>query len=298
MGKPQSIVPRVSVIIPTKNRATDLAKTIDSLLLQTILPAELILVDQSSEKAFQNLLPIPLKYIHAPGLGGAAEARNVAMDKATGDIWLFLDDDVVLESTFIEQLLNAYQVGVAGVSGVVTNYCPPPLFQRFWETTFMRGPFHDDRQDVYYKAKKLRNSDPIRVRQFGAGLMSFRASVVRDLRFDSNLKGASPGEDIDFCARLPNESLLLMTPQAGLIHNRSLHERRPVHWLRIHAQVSSYMRDRHWREGLWHSIWYFWLNVGYALAATLSCLKNKSLAPWHSWREGAQTGKTLARGNK
>jgi GT2 family glycosyltransferase len=297
MGKAQSTVLRVSVIIATKNRASDLAKMIDSLLKQTILPAELILVDQSRERTFQDQIPIRLKYIHAPELGGAAEARNVAMNKAREDIWLFLDDDVVLEPTFIEELLNAYHAGVAGVSGVVTNYCPPPLFQRLWEAVFMRGPFHDDRQSVYRNAKKLRNSEPIRVQQFGAGLMSFRASVVQNLRFDSNLKGASTGEDIDFCARLPKGSVLLMAPRAGLIHNRSPHERRPVHWLRIHAQVSRYMRERNWHEELWQSIWYYWLNAGYVLAAVLSCLKNKSSAPWRSWREGVEAGKILARGN-
>ncbi|WP_169703136.1 glycosyltransferase family A protein [Candidatus Kuenenia stuttgartensis] len=36
-----------SIIVPTCNRQNDLAKLIDSILLQTVLPLKVIIVDQS-----------------------------------------------------------------------------------------------------------------------------------------------------------------------------------------------------------------------------------------------------------
>lgn len=285
----------VSVIIPTKDRATDLTRTIDTLLQQTVQPLELILTDQSVEPTFTRNIMIPVIRIHDPTLSGASVARNVAMDRARGDVWLFLDDDVLLEPNFIEEILKAYDSNVAGVSGIITNYSTPALKQRLWETVFQRGPFHDERQSIYRNVGRLRDLEPIRVRQFGGGLMSFRASAICGHRFDANLKGASPGEDIDFCAGLPQETVLVITPRARLIHNRSPQSRDSTHWITVLAQVTSYMRERHWKRGIWNNLCYAWLNVGYAALAAFSSPRRGS-APWKAWREGIRRGKRIAHG--
>jgi GT2 family glycosyltransferase len=286
----------VSVIIPTKNRAADLARTIETLLQQTIQPLELVIVDQSPAPTFTQEITIPIVCIHDPTLSGLTAARNASMKVARGDIWLFLDDDVLLEPDFIEEILKAYDSNVTGVSGIITNYSVPPLKQRLWESLFQLGPFRDERQTIYRKAAALREAPPLRVRQFGGGLMSFRASAIRDHRFDPNLTGASPGEDIDFCAGLPKESILLITPRARLIHNRTPESRDPTHWITVVAQVASYMRERHWKRGIWNNLCYAWLNAGYALAAAFSSLKQRSTAPWKSWRQGIRRGKQIALG--
>jgi GT2 family glycosyltransferase len=286
--------PSVSAIIPTKNRAQDLEITIESLLRQTRLPDELILVDQSPETSFTKPISIPIHYMHDPGLSGLTAARNAAMKVARGDIWLFMDDDVVLEPTFLEEILAAYRPDVTGISGIITNYKRPPLGHLLWESIFMRGPFLDDRQRVYWNAAQIRDAAPIRVRQFTGALMSFKADAIRESQFDINLTGACPGEDLDFCASLPNGSILLIAPKARLVHKRSPEGRSSVHWLALHAQVSYYMRERHWRHGIRSNVYFFWLNVGYMLAASLSSLKRVSPQPWRAWRDGARKGIALA----
>jgi len=215
------------------------------------------------------------------------------MELAQGEIWLFLDDDVFLEPNFIEEILKTYDVRVAGVSGIITNYSTPPLRQRLWERIFQTGPFRDERQAIYRNAGWLRESRPLRVRQFGGGLMSFRASATRGKRFDTNLTGPCPGEDIEFCAGFGKDDVLLITPRARLVHNRSPENRDSVHWLSVHAQVSYYMYERHWRRGIWNRVCYLWLNAGYAILTAYSCLKGRSVAPWRAWREGAQAGRDL-----
>lgn len=284
----------VSVIIPTKNRAADLTRTIETLLQQTVQPLELIIVDQSPALTFTRQIPIPIVCIHDPTLSGLTAARNASMKVARGDIWLFLDDDVLLEPDFIEEILKAYDTNVTGVSGIITNYSVPPLKQRLWEALFQLGPYRDERQTIYRKSASLQGAKPIRVRQFGGGLMSFRASAICGHRFDTNLTGASPGEDIDFCAGLPKSSVLLITPRARLIHNRSPESRDPTHWVSVVAQVTSYMRERHWKRGVRNNLCYAWLNAGYALATSLSSLKQGSPLPWRAWRDGIHRGKVIA----
>lgn len=284
---------RVSVIIPTKNRAADLERTIDTLLMQTVKPFELVLVDQSAQPSFTKNISIPVRYIHDPSLSGLTAARNAAMAQAQGDIWLFLDDDVLLEANFIEEVLKAYREGVIGVSGIITNYSVPPLRQRLWERTFQHGPFHDDRQSVYRGLKRYSQFPSVPVRFLGGGLMSFRAEAIRAQRFDTNLTGACPGEDIDFCAGLPKGSTLLIAPRARLIHNRSAENRNDVHWLSVTSQVSYYMRERHWKGGLWNNFCFAWLKVGYAVLASYSFLRTGSKEAWLAWRKGAKAGKAL-----
>src|SRR5690242_13276042 len=80
----------VSVIIPTKNRAADLARTIETLLQQTVQPLELIIVDQSPAPTFTRKIAISVVCIHDPTLSGLTAARNASMKVARGDIWLFL----------------------------------------------------------------------------------------------------------------------------------------------------------------------------------------------------------------
>jgi GT2 family glycosyltransferase len=283
---------RISVIIPTKNRWTSLEETIHTLLAQTRLADELIIVDQSRTSSLLETSSLPLKYIYNPEITGLTQARNEGMKQATGDFWLFLDDDVVLEPDFIEKLLAAYAPGVTGVSGIITNYSALPIMQRIWTSIFQLGPFQDRRQAIYCDAERLAGSASIKVPGLGGGLMSFRANEIRGMWFDENLHGACFAEDIDFCARLPRNSLVI-APQARLVHKRSPEGRNPVQWLDLHAQGANYMRQRHWRSGFWNNLCFAWLNVGYGLAATLSSIRRISLEPWNAWKQGARRGRSL-----
>jgi GT2 family glycosyltransferase len=284
----------ISVIIPTKNRPDDLAQTLESLLAQTRIPDEIEIVDQSTFPSFDpEGFPIALNYIHAPEVSGAAVARNVAMDRATGDLWVFLDDDVILEPQYIEEIVRAYTPEIVGVSGIVTNYSVPPVSHRIFEKLFVKGPFSDDRQPIYWRAASLRGGSLQRVKQFTGALMSFRASAVRNLRFDPNLTGGSLAEDIDFCARLPRGSKLVIAPDARLIHKRSAVGRLTDHWLDAHSQSSSYMRHRNWHRGWGDDLAFAWLQIGYAFIATVGTMKRRSLGPFRSWKRGAARGRSL-----
>lgn len=285
----------ISVIIPTKNRAGDLRRALESVLTQTHRPDEIVIIDQSSVPVLDSKdIPIPAVYIHDPKLSGLTHARNVAMERARGDIWLFLDDDVILEPDFVKELLAGYSPGVAGVSGVITNYSRPGRMRRLFETVFVNGPFRDERQPVYWRANTGRAGIPQRVKELGGGLMSFRSECVRHMHFDTNLTGGCLAEDIDFCARLPRNSVLLITPNARLVHRRSEVGRVSAHWLDAHSQSSSYMRNRHWHRGLKDDASFAWLQVGYVVMAALGSLKRGSLAPFRAWRVGAARGKSLA----
>ena len=299
----------ISVIIPTKNRPGDLKLTVETLLAQTMLPDEIVVIDQSSgdesRRAICALLSeaLPdntrprLNYVHDPSITGLAQARNRAMQIVDCAILLFLDDDVSLEADFIEELLSVYRrfPSAAGVSGIVTNYSLPPWPARAWRSLFVRGPFQDDRQPVYWNSSRLRASDPVPVSRFGGGLMSFRADAIGDARFDENLSGVSDGEDVDFCSHLKPGSLLLITPKARLVHNQSPCGRSQKHWTSREAKSNHYLYYRNWQSGVFNRLVFCWLNLGYALIASFASLRRGSLVPWRDLLEGMREGRKVGK---
>jgi GT2 family glycosyltransferase len=301
----------LTVIIPTRNRPGDLRAAVNTLLMQTVLPCETIIVDQSprddSERAIAELFAgasdrareqVALKYIRDPEISGLATARNEALRHSHGDVVLFLDDDVELEADFVEALLRAYAENpeVAGVSGIVTNYLPKPLLGRLWNRIFVIGPFYDDRQAIYYRADRLRHSEPLRVTRFTGALMSFRSSAMRDARFDANLRGASEGEDVDFCMHLGPTAKLVIHPGARLVHKVSPAGRVSEQWIGAVARGNAYLYYRNWNSGLKNRVCFFWLRVGYSLLALASSARRRSLTPWRTLRNALRQGRQLGKG--
>ena len=99
--------PRVSVIIPTFNRAWAVGKAIDSVLAQDYPNVELIVVDDGSIDQTGAMLSAykgALLSIHQPNQGVSA-ARNRGVTAAAGDLIAFLDsDDYWLPGKLSEQV--------------------------------------------------------------------------------------------------------------------------------------------------------------------------------------------------
>jgi GT2 family glycosyltransferase len=300
----------VSVLIPTKNRAEDLALATRSLLRQTSLPEELVILDQSADDFGQHLVEqefagvpsrvrnsVRLRYISDPSVPGTAAARNALLDAATGECVLFIDDDSYLEPDFIEEMLKCYakHPEIVGISGIITNYPRPKWTARLWPSVFARGPFHDERQPIYWNADKLRGTEPLRVRKFTGASMSFRSEVIEGLRFNEALVGASREEDVDLCAEL-EDRVLVIEPAARLVHNKSPINRARSHWLTEHAQSAYYLYRRHWHRTTWNRLCFLWLRFGYFLVVPVACARRLTLEPWRAFCSGRQRALELTSG--
>lgn len=90
---------RVSVLVPTFNRANYITECLDSLLAQTMPALEIIVVDDGSEDETAEVLKRygeRIRYIRKEN-GGKPTAVNLGLTLAQGElIWVFDDDDVAL----------------------------------------------------------------------------------------------------------------------------------------------------------------------------------------------------------
>jgi glycosyltransferase involved in cell wall biosynthesis len=85
----------ISVIIPTYNRAHVLARAIESVLAQTLKPAEIIVIDDGSEDGTAQLVRSRFpecRYVYQENRGVSC-ARNEGIQMARGDWLAFLDSD-------------------------------------------------------------------------------------------------------------------------------------------------------------------------------------------------------------
>ncbi len=113
---------KVSVVIITRNEQVYIKDLLDSLVTQTVLPHEIIVVDAESDDNTQQIVRKYMRkydfiklYIE-PGTRG--EGRNYGGLKATGDIIAFIDADCIANSFWIQELIEGMKEAdvVAGQS--------------------------------------------------------------------------------------------------------------------------------------------------------------------------------------
>lgn len=137
---------RISLIIPTRNRATILDQTLNNLIdISKDLNAEIVIVDGNSSDNTQEVVEMhrkvsttPIKYYKSEKRDGSSAACNTGVTLSDGDIVLWLGDDMTLpNSEVIKILLDDFQkfpdVSVIGGKRIETHHhkVDPPFYLRF-----------------------------------------------------------------------------------------------------------------------------------------------------------------------
>ncbi|MFH1193419.1 MAG: glycosyltransferase family A protein [bacterium] len=135
----------ISVIIPLHNKRSMIARTINSILNQTLKDLEIIVVNDGSTDDSLSVVPtlssvipakagIQMKIISGLGHFGANWARNYGAHLAQGEYLFFCDADIILKSYALEYLKNALDKNLKASYA----YCS---FQLGWKKMLSR-PFN------------------------------------------------------------------------------------------------------------------------------------------------------------
>lgn len=240
----------ITVIVPTKNRPLDLIKAINSIYSQTRLPDECIIIDQSlvvdSYDAILSLAAgfksIRLDYLCDSSIEGLVEAKQIAVKRSTGNIILFLEDDIVLSRDYIEKIEDGFlsNPSMVGCCGVITNQPNKSLFYKFLFTLFHRGIFRDIRFGLngkYFKSEKAY----VQSSMLSGGTSAWRRDIFDRIPFDSR-NGFHMYEDVDFSTRVYDayEGQLFINTHARLEH----------YWSPINRQILGPKQARKTRESI------------------------------------------------
>lgn len=110
--------PKVSVIIPCYNRAAVVAETIQCVLKQSLIPHEVIAVDDGSTDRTLEVLNsfAPQVKVLSQKNSGASSARNLGFSQATGEYIWFMDSDDLASLNKLEAQVKALEQNSADIA--------------------------------------------------------------------------------------------------------------------------------------------------------------------------------------
>lgn len=270
----------VSVVIPTCDREKSLKLLLDSILQQTKLPKEVIIVDDGDDFKTHDLTKqqrkcfsdkgIRLKYLRNLKEKSVSIVRNFGAMQAKEEIILFLDDDIILDKQYIEKILEVYKTypNAIGVQGLITNVPMSSKLLNILNKIFFGNHLEKSQCRILpsgyttYPYPKL--SKVINCQWFSGCNQSYRRGIFKIQRFDENLKRLSSGEDMDFSYKIfkkhPNS--LYLTPNAKLLHNYSLTSL-PDHLLIYNRTINGfYFFYKNIEQTLLNKLIFIWCNIG------------------------------------
>jgi glycosyltransferase involved in cell wall biosynthesis len=119
-------MPKVSVVIPTYNRAGTIARAVSSVLEQSYQDIEVIVVDDASndntEEVVRSFGDDRIRYVrHAANKGGGA-ARNTGIRAAKGEYIAFQDSDDEWLPGKLEKQIEVFEEAPAALGVVYTGF--------------------------------------------------------------------------------------------------------------------------------------------------------------------------------
>ncbi|MDO5981675.1 glycosyltransferase family 2 protein [Flavivirga spongiicola] len=187
----------VDVIIPTIGRKKYLYDVLKDLKKQTIIPKNVIIVEQNPDKNSESELDYlltetwPFKIKHTfTNITGVCNARNLGLPKVESE-WVFLaDDDIRFENNLFEASFK--KIETLGIS--VLNYlCLQP-----------------HQQQTYFNTSQTI--------VFGSGSSMVKTSIIKNLKFDMVYEFGF-GEDSDFGMQVRNKGTdVIFIPDIKITH--------------------------------------------------------------------------------
>lgn len=235
----------ISAIVPTIGRANSLRALLESLAAQKYPVDEVIVADASSDSETATV-SADLKWNDAGLLvkhikvypPNAVRQRQAAINIATGDLLLFLDDDVVLESDCVASLLDLMKTNpdVVGVTADFNNQTwPEPT--KVWQLylRYALGLGHGEWQGRVIGPLLRFGYNPVPVSPRPMEWLGTGNSLVRRAAYDQAggfseffLRRCTFNEDIDLSLKLSRIGSILFCPAARMSHHHAPRGRPPA----------------------------------------------------------------------
>jgi nucleoside-diphosphate-sugar epimerase/GT2 family glycosyltransferase len=226
----------LALVIPTRNRAPALRRTLESLAAQSTQPAQVIIVDGSENTATRCLcletsIPGLISAVswYAAKTVGAASQRNQGVRMCSQPAIGFIDDDVLFEPMCIAFLWRALDsdLRLGGVNAMITNqrYVSPGRMSRFVfrlmagrvESTYagrVLGPavnlLPEDRDDL---------PEIVPVEWLNLGCTLYRREALPDPPFPGHFTGYSMMEDLTLSLTVGKRWKLANARTARIYHD-------------------------------------------------------------------------------
>ncbi|MBE2220666.1 MAG: glycosyltransferase [Anaerolineae bacterium] len=246
----------MTVIIPTKNRKELLIEVLDRLLSQAYKleeKVEIIVIDDGSTNDVRTTLEENLllhcekgavHYFYQDAKGPAA-ARNLGVKKATGEIVLFIGDDILPLEGFLKQHLLAHfdehpeeNIAILGLADIAPEFCDSP-FTDWWR-----------RWNFRYHRLLNDGLEPDFSFFFTNNLSLKRSFLLKNGLFDESFQYAAY-EDTELSVRLVAKGLkIIFKPEAEAEHYHKIDLQNACKRMITRGRAYDLYRDKTKRLGI------------------------------------------------
>jgi GT2 family glycosyltransferase len=228
---------RISAIIATVGRPELLRLCLESLAKQTVRISEVVVVHCGDDAETLAVTSDPqwletgmnVRYFHHQERN-CAQQRNFAIERASYDNLLLIDDDVEVDRQWVEELFkpiwNDPRVGATMGSLVNQPMATPTLFWRIYRI-LLHGRTKGFEPGRLIGAAipngfPTTAHEPIPCEWIGGGASAVRREAFESVGgFASFFSGSSPGEDLDLGYRLSRSWKVYYVPSARCIHHQA-----------------------------------------------------------------------------
>jgi cellulose synthase/poly-beta-1,6-N-acetylglucosamine synthase-like glycosyltransferase len=255
---------------------------VQSLLLNTLLPSEILIIDDdtiplelltslTSEAGDKG---VPLKYHkkdHTQMRRGLSESKNWAATLATCDIIFYLDDDVVLDREYCAELMKVWEEHegeehLIGVGGKISNNRPTGRFEQIYRTLFgLTGECAWDVNSVGFQVWDEGVTDTQKSYYLHGGVSSYRRELINQNPFATFSGGRTGLEDVEHCLRAKIAGYhFYYTPHAHLTHHPAPAGREAIYAAAKKEGINRReIFSRHCDSGSLARFHFAWANVGW-----------------------------------
>lgn len=273
-----------SAVICTYKREKALQDTLVSILENKQKPDEVLVIDDGNlSNDFISKIDVLFadsgvsflyKNKSQSGLRrGLSESKNWASEIASGDIVCYLDDDVILESDYFEQLMKVWQENFGnnklfGISGKVTNSRKISSFEKFYRKIFcLSSKYSWDVTNVGFQVWDNSINKISKSYYMEGCSSSYRRAFLKEIPFVVFSGGRTALEDVEHCLHAKRAGYhFLFAPDVKLKHHQLPISRDKAYlsgWKE--GNNRRYIFSKHSEKNLKNFIWFAWANIGWII---------------------------------
>lgn len=249
----------LTLVICTYRRPRDVATLVRSLQEQVRRPDEVLVVDGSPDDETERALTEAsllddetVQYFRVTEEHrGLTRQRNWGITRSSGEIVAFLDDDIVPEPEYFQEVEGCFRrhPGAVGVGGYIANavqWRQVPDGARTGSLSVFRLGQWERREDLRWRVRRLLGLSgtrpPGRMPPSGhgrpvtfypptgedhevdyilGGAAAWRRKVLEEERFSSFFEGYGLYEDLEYCIRASAHGSLVLCTAARLAHHHA-----------------------------------------------------------------------------
>jgi len=240
MNKSQTI----SVIIPTNGNRLTITNCINSLIDQSSLPDEIVIVNNSTHdisymiKTFISHPTIVFRLINE-SKKGASYARNAGIHVAKGVILAFIDDDCIAHSDWLRSLISSLNLYGEGSIVKGSNHMYPRNNRLISHVDFYNDELFF--QSSLYKYQSIVFSKWIDSKNFG-----IYRSIIKKYHIHFNKYYLC--EDLDFSLQAHTKDLSIMYDSGAIVYHDSRKKFKSLLIKQLHKGIDRAALERKWNK--------------------------------------------------